>query len=138
MSNIIAGAILGFSKEELLSSNFSLIPDYWVNNPLDSTIDEILKGSYKLKEPPKIYGSGYVVKTLEAVLWAFYHTDDFESGALKVVNLGDDADTTGAVYGQIAGAFYGIDGIPEKWLKKLHWKKEIEDKVEKLFELSMK
>jgi ADP-ribosyl-[dinitrogen reductase] hydrolase len=138
MSNIISGAILGLSKEELLSPNFSLIPNYWSESPLDWTIDEILKGSYKEKEPPKIYGSGYVVKTLEAVLWAFYHTNDFESGALKVVNLGDDADTTGVVYGQIAGAFYGLDGIPEKWLEKLHWRKEIEEKAEKLYKLSNK
>ena len=138
MSNIIAGLILGFSKDEVLSSNFSLIPNYWIDNPLDATIDEILKGSYKLKEPPQICGSGYVTKTLEAALWAFYHTDDFESGALKVVNLGDDADTTGAVYGQIAGAFYGLEGIPEKWLDKLHWRKEIEEKAEKLFELTNK
>ncbi|XP_065195096.1 uncharacterized protein LOC135826407 [Sycon ciliatum] len=77
-----------------------------------------MDGSYKHSNPPEIKGTGYVVKTLEAALWAFYHTDDFESGCLKVVNLGDDADTTAAVYGQLAGAFYGVEGIPKKWLDK--------------------
>jgi ADP-ribosyl-[dinitrogen reductase] hydrolase len=138
MSNIIAAFIQGKSKDEVLSDTFSLIPNYWLENPLDPTIDEILKGSFKTKEPPQICGSGYVVKTLEAALWAFYHTDNFEVGALKVVNLGDDADTTGAVYGQIAGAYYGLSGIPDKWLEKLYWRKDIEVKVEKLFEISEK
>ena len=43
--------------------------------------------------------------TLEAALWAFHGSENFRDGALRVVNLGDDADTTGAVYGQIAGAY---------------------------------
>ena len=64
-------------------------------------------------------GSGYVVKSLEAALWAFYNSDNFEEGALMAVNLGDDADTTGAVYGQIAGAYYGENGIPASWRNKL-------------------
>jgi hypothetical protein len=52
---------------------------------------------------------------MRAVLWAFHSTDDFASGALKVVNLGEDADTTGAVYGQLAGCYYGVDAIPGEW-----------------------
>lgn len=60
-----------------------------------------------------------MVRTLEAALWAFAGTDDFESGALKIVNLGDDADTTGAVFGQIAGAHVGEGAIPERWRDRL-------------------
>ena len=56
-----------------------------------------------------------MVDALEAALWAFWSTDSFEDGALAAVNLGDDADTTGAIYGQLAGAYYGVDGIPERW-----------------------
>ena len=56
-----------------------------------------------------------MVRSLEAALWAFFNGSDFREGALLAVNLGDDADTTGAVYGQIAGAFYGCDGIPAAW-----------------------
>lgn len=56
-----------------------------------------------------------VVRSLEAALWAFHHSSSFEEGALKAVNLGDDADTTGAVYGQLAGAHYGVDAISQRW-----------------------
>lgn len=67
-----------------------------------------------------------LVESLEAALWAFHHTDDFRDGLLRAVNLGDDADTTGAVYGQLAGAFYGGEAIPEKWKGKLAMREEIE------------
>jgi ADP-ribosylglycohydrolase len=60
-----------------------------------------------------------VVHTLEAALWSFYNTDNFEDGAVLAVNLADDSDTTGAVYGQIAGAYYGYDAIPKRWLDKI-------------------
>lgn len=138
MAGIIGGAIQGRSKEDLLASHFSMIDAYWEKNPLDPTIAEVAEGSFKTKQPPGIYGSGYVVKTLEAALWAFYHTSDFESGALKVVNLGDDADSTGAVYGQIAGAYYGLDGIPKKWRDKLYRGLDIEISAECLYQLAQK
>lgn len=82
-------------------------------------IEEVVRGSYRDKEPPEIQGSGYVVRSLEAALWAFHKSSTFEEGALLAVNLGDDADTTGAVYGQIAGAYYGRSVIPAQWQNKL-------------------
>jgi len=54
-----------------------------------------------------------VVKSLEASLWAFHDADTFEEAVLRAVNLGDDADTTGAICGQLAGAYWGESGIPE-------------------------
>lgn len=75
-----------------------------------------------------IESSGYVVHTLEAALWAFFSTTTFKQGALKVVNLGNDADTVGAVYGGLAGAWYGVEAIPEEWLSGLQ-AKSILDKV---------
>jgi len=68
-----------------------------------------------------------VVDSLEAALWAFHRSDSFEAGALAAVNLGDDADTTGAVYGQLAGAFYGVGRIPDRWLEKLAMRELIEE-----------
>lgn len=82
-------------------------------------IEEVVMGSYERKEPPEIQGSGYVVRSLEAALWAFNKSSGFSDGVLLAVNLGDDADTTGAVYGQIAGAYYGRSGIPSQWQDKL-------------------
>jgi ADP-ribosyl-[dinitrogen reductase] hydrolase len=73
----------------------------------------------KRKSPPEIKGTGYAAHSLEAALWAFYKSDSFRDGALLAVNLGDDADTTGAVYGQIAGAYYGLKGIPQDWRQKI-------------------
>ena len=123
---LIIGAVAGASKEELLSERYSPSAGYWEQNPLVAEIDEIACGSFKTKEPPDIKGSGYVVKSLEAALWAFYKTDSFEQGCLAAVNLGDDADTTGAIYGQIAGAFYGEEGIPKRWREIIALKEAIE------------
>jgi ADP-ribosylglycohydrolase len=67
-----------------------------------------------------IRGKGFILNALEAALWAFYNDEDsFEKGVLLAVNLGDDTDTTAAIYGQLAGAVYGIDGIPQRWRDRL-------------------
>jgi len=118
-SGLIIGALQGRPKDELLSENFSPIPLLWRTEPLAPAIADIAAGSFKEKEPPEIRGGGYVVHCLEAALWAFNKGEDFRSGALLAVNLGDDADTTGAVYGQIAGAYYGEEAIPIEWREKL-------------------
>src|SRR5436190_22437117 len=82
-------------------------------------INDIANGSYSHKTITQIRGTGYVLDSLEAALWCFYQRDTFEATILLAANLGDDADTTAAICGQIAGAFYGETGIPEKWLTKL-------------------
>src|ERR1700731_2606278 len=117
-AGLLLGALEGRSKEELLSSFFYPAPDqeYWKHHSLSPEIAEIANGSFKQKEPPAIIGSGFVVRSLEAALWAFYRSDSFREGALRAVNLGNDADTTGAIYGQLAGAFYGVNAIPENWI----------------------
>ena len=132
---LIIGAVNGVDKEELLSERYSPVKGYWEKHPLNKLINEIASGSFKNKEPPEIRGSGYVVKSLEAALWAFYNSKSFKDGCLLAVNLGDDADTTAAVYGQLAGAFYGKEGIPANWLENLTYRKEIESMAEKLFSL---
>jgi len=115
-SGLIIGALNGLSKDEILSPLYSPIKDYWRDHVLTDEIQAIAIGSYKEIHPPEIQGSGYVVKSLEAALWAFHNSDSYEEGVLKAVNLGDDADTTAAIYGQLAGAFYGIQGIPRRWV----------------------
>ena len=115
MGGLIVGAVQGVPKETLLSPLYCPVPGYWASHPLAPEIHAIAAGSFKDKEPPAIRGTGYVVDSLEAALWAFAKGCDFKEGALLAVNLGEDADTTGAVYGQIAGAYYGYDGIPERW-----------------------
>jgi len=119
MAGMIIGGLIGQSKEIILSRRYCPIPGYWEENILACEIDEIACGSFKNKNPPDIRGSGFVVESLEAALWAFYNSDNFKDGCLMAVNLGNDSDTTGAVYGQIAGAYYGESGIPKKWIDKL-------------------
>ncbi len=124
-AGLLVGALNGVDKETLLSPRYCPVKGMWEPSPLARKIDEIAAGSFKRKEPPTIRGTGYVVDTLEAVLWAFHRTDNFREGALKVVNLGDDADTTGAIYGQIAGAYYGVEAIPLEWRDRLTMGTEI-------------
>jgi len=88
-------------------------------------INDIASGSYAQKPVTEIRGTGYVVESLEAALWCFYQTDTFESAILQAANLGDDADTTAAICGQVAGAFYGESQIPVKWLERLTMREEI-------------
>lgn len=135
---LIAGALNGVGKDELLSDHYSPAPDYWHEHPLCPEIDEIAAGSFKTRNPPEIRGTGHVVRSLEAALWAFHKGNDFREGALLAVNLGDDADTTGAVYGQIAGAYYGYQGIPEPWRDKVAMKDVILGLSDKLHTLSIK
>jgi ADP-ribosylglycohydrolase len=112
---LLVGAIQGVSKEELLSPRYTPVERLWERTPLCPEIDDIACGSFKRKDPPAIVGSGYVVESLEAALWAFNRSKNFQEGCLLAVNLGDDADTTGAIFGQLAGAYYGVAGIPQAW-----------------------
>lgn len=137
LGGLIVGAVYGVGKDELLSERYSPVPGYWSQNPLTRGIADIAAGSFKILAPPAIQGTGYVVQSLEAALWAFHKTDSFREGCLLAVNLGDDADTTGAVYGQIAGAYYGEHGIPRDWREKLARRSLIESFAELLFELSL-
>jgi ADP-ribosyl-[dinitrogen reductase] hydrolase len=77
-------------------------------------VDAVAAGSFRQLQPPAIRGSGYVVKSLEAALWAFHEAQGYREADLKAVNLGDDADTTGAVCGQLAGALWGESWIPSE------------------------
>ncbi|GAB4336079.1 MAG: ADP-ribosylglycohydrolase family protein [Candidatus Abyssubacteria bacterium] len=133
---LLVGAVNGAGKEELLEERFSPVIGYWDSWPLIPEIDEIAAGSFKRRQPPEIKGTGYAAASLEASLWAFYHADSFKEGCLMAVNLGDDADTTGAVYGQLAGAFYGERAIPELWRERLAHHEMIESFAEQLYAFS--
>jgi ADP-ribosylglycohydrolase len=133
---LLVGALNGASKDEILTSRYSTLPGYWKEHPLAPAIDAVAGGTFKQRQPPAIQGSGYVVKALEAALWAFYHSASFQDGCLKAANLGDDADTTAAIYGQLAGAFYGESDIPTGWRAKLALRGSIEAYADKLLILA--
>jgi hypothetical protein len=136
LGGLLLGALRGTRKEELLAAGFCPLPPGSPRRELGPEVAEVAGGSFKRREPPEIKGTGYVVRSLEAALWAFHRSESFETGALLAVNLGDDADTTGAVYGQLAGAYYGEAGIPLRWRGALAHHEVLTAVADKLLELS--
>ena len=123
---LIVAALRGENKDQLIDNQFYDTHKLWFGNkPLHPDIMKIAEGSYKKSGgyDDGIRGKGYVVNTVEAALWAFWKDDgSFEKGVLNAVNLGDDTDTTAAIYGQLAGAHYGYETLPDKWVKYLYAK----------------
>ena len=133
-AGLLVGALRGLDRELLLSPSYCPVDGMWDRNPLADKIVAIADGSFKRRNPPEIRGAGYVVDALEAALWAFHHSRDFREGALLAVNLGDDADTTGAIYGQTGGAYYGVEAIPSEWRQILTMSAEIVAMADNLFD----
>ena len=113
LATVLAALIHGEDRDEILSTDWQPLQQLNDIKPLHSLIQEIAQGSFRQKQPPVIQGLGWVVKSLEASLWAFHDAETFEEAVLKAVNLGDDAATTGAICGQLAGAYWGESGIPK-------------------------
>jgi len=113
LATVLAALIQGEDRDAVLSPDWKPLQQLNDIKPLHPLIQEIAKGSFRHKQPPAIEGSGWVVKSLEASLWAFQAAETFEEAVLKAVNLGDDADTTGAICGQLAGAYWGESEIPQ-------------------------
>lgn len=90
-------------------------PDFWQQGALDPRVEGVIRGSWRTRQPPAIRGSGYVIDALEAALWAVAGAVDYRDAVLRAANLGDDADTTAAIAGQLAGARWGLSGIPAGW-----------------------
>ena len=95
-------------------------------------VNAIANAYYLTKSYDELSGKGYVISTLETALWCFHQAGSYQEAILMTVNVGDDADTTAAVCGQIAGAYYGYDGIPQSWRNALYMQAEIADMAEQL------
>lgn len=122
---LLAEAIPGAPAEEVLR------PRAWRGDP---AIAAIAGGGWRGRDRDRISSSGYVVDTLEAALWSVGGAGSFEEALVTAVNLADDADTVGAVTGQLAGALWGLSGIPERWLAPLAWRERIERLAADLFD----
>ncbi|CAF4061100.1 unnamed protein product [Rotaria sp. Silwood2] len=122
---LIVAAVNGATKEELLDEKFYKNNKEWFGDkPLHPDIERIAQGSYRKGGYDKgIRGKGYIVSALEAALWAFWSDkNSFREGVLAAVNLGDDTDTTAAIYGQLAGAYYGYEKLPKEWTQEVYAK----------------
>ena len=95
-----------------------------------------MAGRWRGRARNEIRSSGYVVHTLEAALWSVARTGDFRNAVLLAANLADDADTVAAVTGQLAGALYGLSGIPDPWLDRLAWKDRLLETAQRLLPAS--
>ncbi len=133
-AGLLVGALDGVDKETLLSPRYCPAESPWERSSLAEKIAKVADGSFKHREPPTIRGTGYVVESMEAALWAFHKSQDFREGALPAANLGDDADTTAAIYGQIAGAHYGAEAIPGEWRELLTMAAEITSMADNLYD----
>jgi ADP-ribosylglycohydrolase len=129
---VLAGLLHGLAREQVLAPEWEPLQHLRAIEPLHPEVDEVAAGSFRKRQPPEIKGSGYVVKSLEAALWAFHDAGDFRESVLKAVNLGGDADTTGAVCGQLAGACWGESGIPPEWRDGLAGRDMIEPVLKQL------
>lgn len=127
-ATLLHNAFEGMDKESLLNCT-----QYQATT---RKIKAIQQQSYRNKTVDQIKGSGYVVDCLEAALWCFAQTDNFADAVLSAANLGDDADTTAAVCGQIAGAFYGVQGISAQWRQKITSADEILALAEQLHDIA--
>lgn len=109
---MVARAIQGVNKEEILATDRT-------STEYDALLVPILEQAYRRKRRDEIQSSGWALHAIESVLWAFATTETFEDGLVLVINLAGDADTNGAIYGMLAGAYYGYDAIPSRWLNAL-------------------
>ena len=97
-------------------------------NPVEIQLfEKLLKNDIWTFPENEIRASGYVLHSLEASFWCFLNSDSYKKTVLKAVNLGEDTDTTGAIAGGLAGIYYGIENIPEKWIDNLARSNDIED-----------
>lgn len=126
LAAMTAGLVRGECWETVSDGRF------WGDGPLHPAVEEIVRGSWRAKQPPAIRGSGYCINALEAALWAVGGADDFRAAILRAANLGDDADTTAAIAGQLAGARFGAAGIPALWLELLAMRRRIESLADAL------
>lgn len=123
--DVLRRALAGASKQEVL---FGSDPGVAAS----ISIQAIARGEYRHKRIDAIRGTGYVVDSLEAALWCFLNTESYEEAILTAANLGDDADTTAAICGQVAGACYGESGLPAGWLERLAMREEIGNLADQL------
>lgn len=110
-------------------SSFTTI-DY---TPDTAEIAAIKAGEFVNKPYQDLTGSGYVVESLESALWCFINTNSFEACVLDAANIGNDADTTAAIAGQLAGAYYGHSKIRPDWRAALYMHNEITALADELF-----
>jgi ADP-ribosyl-[dinitrogen reductase] hydrolase len=133
---LILAVLKGAKKNELFANKY-IFDKFQLKATQNQVLKGIYTGEFVKKSRNEIKSSGYVVDTLEAALWCFYSSSSFQEGCLKAANLGNDADTVCAVYGQLAGAYYGAGNIPKHWLDKVYFSNLIKRFSRSLYRISL-
>lgn len=135
-TGLIIAALNALEKDEILSYAYA---KYIFGLIDDKSLDVkcVLEGSYKHKTRDEISSTGYVIHSLEAALWCFYNSQNFDDGLKLAVNLGNDTDTIGAIYGQLAGAYYGFDAISKDLRENLMRSDFLQDTALRLYEVAL-
>lgn len=115
---LLLGALAGTPHDTLLQARYDPFPGCW-KSPLHPEIEAVAQGSFRLRSPPDIRGTGYVVQSLEAALWAVHEAKSFQDACQRAVHLYEDADSTGALAGALAGTLWGVEAIPSRWTETL-------------------
>ena len=131
MGATVGALVAGTSWEEATA------PGSWRRGELHPEVAAVVAGSFRGKEPPAIRGTGFCIDALEAALWAVDGADGYRDAILRATNLGDDADTTAAIAGQLAGARWGASGIPEEWRATVVQRELIESFADRLLDLDL-
>jgi ADP-ribosyl-[dinitrogen reductase] hydrolase len=126
LAAVLAGLLVGVERQEVLSPNWSIFRQLTESEELHPHVATVTRGSFRQLQPPDIQGSYYASKCLEAALWAFHNAKSFSEAVMRAVNLGHDANTAGAVCGQLAGAYWGYSGIPRELIDGLAGREMIE------------
>lgn len=130
LAQVLIAVMRGAPRDEVLSQAGDGIRE--------PAVRSIVGRDYASLREADVRGTGYCIDSLTAALWAFLSTDDFEGAILRAANLGDDADTTAAICGQLAGAYYGVDSIPLRWRRRLAMSDYIGQTAERLFAWSQR
>lgn len=126
LAQLLIAILRGVPRADLLSHAGDGISEPAVRGILDRDYAQLCDTDVR--------GTGYCVESLTAALWAFMSTDNFKSAILRAVNLGDDADTTAAICGQLAGAYFGVESIPSRWRARLAMSDYIDQAAQRLFD----
>jgi ADP-ribosyl-[dinitrogen reductase] hydrolase len=122
---LMLGALQHYNKDQLLSETFTIHRDLVVN-PYFPSVMKLQRGSYKHKSRDQINSDDEILNCVEASLWSFYQTTSFEDGCQLAINLGNNSSAIGLIYGQLAGLYYGLDQIPQRWLTPIHQRQYIQ------------
>lgn len=134
---LLHGALTGMDKERMLAADYAPPGVDWSSAPLAPEIESLRLGRYQSKPAFTLDAPEDLPTVLQAALWAFAHASHFKDGALRAVNLGGKAATVGAIYGQLAGAYYGAEHMPDNWLRILAHREALERVAKRLWRASL-